>query len=306
MKKIYTILFIALLASGTIYSQNWNEGFEGIDSLSLPAGWSKVHRALYPIDPWTSWIVRDSGKSLPRLSTAKSKSHSGLKSIGVSWGCGTDTNDPNTGLIADEWLITKRIRVWAGGSYLSYWMAVGGGSLPFLDSVQIWVSTVDSLPQNFTHYMETVSGRGPYGTFNQYFVPFDDFIGQTIWVGFRYHTDVSTDGYFVNLDDIEVTNPIGITPISTEIPRSYELKQNYPNPFNPVTNIEFSVAKSNYVSLIVYNSVGQEVAKLVNQQLAPGTYKYDFNASGLPSGSYYYRLTAGDDYVKTNKMILVK
>ncbi|KXK43973.1 MAG: peptidase S8/S53 subtilisin kexin sedolisin, partial [Chlorobi bacterium OLB5] len=83
-------------------------------------------------------------------------------------------------------------------------------------------------------------------------------------------------------------------------------KQNYPNPFNPITNIEFSIAKTNDVSLIIYNSIGQQVATLVNQQLSPGTYKYDFNASGLPSGSYYYRLTAGDDYVKTNKMILVK
>lgn len=305
MKKIFLILFTALLTSGSIYSQNWTEGFEGLDSLSLPVGWSKFNRTTFPIEPFTDWTVRDSGLGLPGLSTATSKSHSGLKSIGASWLSGRDTTPPGTNLISNCWLVTKRIPVWAGGAYLSYWMALGGGSQSYRDSVQIWVSTVDSIPNNFNHYIETISGTGPYGTFDQYFVPLDDYIGQTVWIGFRYYTDVSTDGYFVNLDDIEVTNPIGIIPISTEVPESFELKQNYPNPFNPVTNIEFSIAKTNVTSLTVFNSLGQLVATLVNQELKPGTYKYDFNASGLPSGSYYYRLTAGD-FVKTNKMILVK
>jgi len=305
MKKLFLILFTALLTSGSIYSQNWNEGFEGLDSLSLPAGWSKYNNASFPIDPMTNWTVRDSGSSLPGLSSSTAKSHSGLKSCGVSWWSSVDTTGaPST--TADAWLVTKRIRVWAAGAYLSYWMTLGGGSLPYLDSVQIWISTTDSLPASFTHYIETISDRGPYGEFNQNFVPLDDYIGQTVWIGFRYNTDCTSDGYFVQVDDFELTNPvIGITPISNEIPRSFELKQNYPNPFNPVTNIEFSIAKTNVTSLTVFNSLGQLVATLVNQELKPGTYKYDFNASGLPSGSYYYRLTAGD-FVKTNKMILVK
>lgn len=303
MKKILLFSALIIFLSCSIKAQNWTEGFEGIDSLHLPAGWSKFNAASFPIDPMTNWTVRDSGVSLPGLLTATSKSHGGLKACGVSWWSSIDTNG-TTPTISNAWLVTKRIRVWAGGAFLSYWIA--GGSTSYLDSVQIWVSTVDSLPSNFNHYVETLVLHGPYGTWNQNFVPLDDYIGQTVWVGLRYYTDCTTDGYFVQVDDFELTNPIGITPISNEVPRSYELKQNYPNPFNPVTNIEFSVAKSNHVTLVIYNSMGQEVAKLVNQQLAPGTYKYDFNASNLPSGSYYYRLTAGDDYVKTNKMILVK
>jgi hypothetical protein len=59
------------------------------------------------------------------------------------------------------------------------------------------------------------------------------------------------------------------------------------------------------VNLIVFNSLGQEVKTLVNQDLKAGSYKVDFNAGYLPSGVYYYRITAGD-FVKTNKMILVK
>ena len=302
MKKLILFIFFALFISGVVKAQNWTEGFEGIDSLSLPAGWSKYNAASFPIDPFTNWTVRDSGLGLPGLASATSKSHSGLKSCGASWWASIDTTTSAT-TTTNVWLVTKRIHVWAGGSFLSFWMA--GGSVTYLDSAQIWVSTTDSLPSSFTHYMETAVMHGPYGTFDQYFVPFDDFIGQNVWVGIRYYTDCTTDGYFVQVDDFELTNPIGIHTISSEVPRSFELKQNYPNPFNPVTNIEFSIAKTNDVSLVIYNSLGQIVSTLVNQELKPGAYKYDFNASGLPSGSYYYRLTAGD-YVKTNKMVLVK
>ncbi len=291
-----------IIAAGTVKSQNWTEGFEGLDSLSLPAGWSKYNAASFPIDPLTNWTVRDSGSSLPGLSVATAKSHGGLKSCGVSWWSSIDTTGASS-TTSDAWLVTKRMHVWNAGAYMSYWIT--GGSTNYLDSVQIWVSTVDSLPSSFTHYIETLPLHGPYGLYNQNFLAIDEFVGQTIWVGFRYNTDCTTEGYFVQLDDIEVSNPIGIQSISTEVPGSYDLKQNYPNPFNPTTNIEFSIAKTREVSLVVYNSLGQIVSTLVNQEMKPGTYKYDFNASGLPSGSYYYRLTAGD-FVKTNKMILVK
>nr|HMT11188.1 choice-of-anchor J domain-containing protein [Ignavibacteria bacterium] len=265
---------------------------------------SRYNAAPFPIDPMTNWTVRDTGSSVPGLSTATVKSHSGLKSCGVSWWSSIDTTGASS-TTADAWLVTKRIKVWSASSYLSYWIALGGGSLPYLDSVQIWVSTVDSTPSSFTHYIETISDRGPYGEFNQSFVPIGDYVGQTIWVGFRYNTDCTTDGYIGQIDDIEVDNPIGIQPISTEVPKRFELKQNYPNPFNPVTNIEFSIVKGGFVNLVIFNAIGQQVTTLVNQDLKAGSYKYDFNASGLPSGTYYYRLTSGE-FTQTNKMILVK
>ncbi len=306
MRKLLLIAFLFSVVLVPLKSQNWTESFEGLDSLSLPAGWSKWNEAPFTIDPWTHWTVRDSGSSLPGLTSATAKSHSGVKSIGVSWWASIDTNGVDTSNTSDAWLVSKRIRVWNSAAYLSYWMALGGGSQNYRDSVQIWVSTVDSTPSSFTNYIETITGTGPYGEFNQNFVPLDAFVGQNVWVAFRYYMDCTIDGYFVNLDDIEVANnPIGIQTINTETPIRYNLKQNYPNPFNPVTNIEFDIAKTNNVSLVIYNSVGQQVATLVNQQLSPGSYKYDFDASGLPSGSYFYRLTAGD-FVQTNKMILVK
>jgi len=99
--------------------------------------------------------------------------------------------------------------------------------------------------------------------------------------------------------------PIGITPISTEIPAQYSLLQNYPNPFNPVTNIRFDVTNSSRVSLKVYDASGTEIAVLVNESLNAGTYNYDFNAANYPSGVYFYVLTAGE-FTATKKMVLIK
>ncbi len=100
------------------------------------------------------------------------------------------------------------------------------------------------------------------------------------------------------------TFPIGIQQISS-IVKEFSLSQNYPNPFNPNTKINFSIPKSDYVSLRVYDMLGREVSVLVNGQLTAGEYQADFNAKGLSSGMYYYSLRAGE-YVDVKKMVLVK
>ncbi len=93
--------------------------------------------------------------------------------------------------------------------------------------------------------------------------------------------------------------------ISAEIPSDYSLLQNYPNPFNPVTNIKFSIPEAGNVKLVVYNALGMETAVLINSKYSAGTYNADFDASGLPSGVYFYKLSAGN-YQNIKKMILVK
>ena len=89
------------------------------------------------------------------------------------------------------------------------------------------------------------------------------------------------------------------------IPIKFELSQNYPNPFNPITTIKFAVAKESDVNLSIYNVLGELVSTLVNEELKPGYYEYDFNASILASGVYLYRISAGD-FVETKKMVLLK
>ncbi len=89
------------------------------------------------------------------------------------------------------------------------------------------------------------------------------------------------------------------------IPVTYTLEQNYPNPFNPTTTIKFALPKDELVSLRIYNVLGQEVATLVNKELKAGSYAFDFNASKLSSGIYFYRIEAGSFNV-TKKMLLLK
>ena len=105
--------------------------------------------------------------------------------------------------------------------------------------------------------------------------------------------------------NIRVHNPIGITPIGTNVPTKFDLLQNYPNPFNPVTNIKFDIAKTGLVKLSVYDVTGREVAELINGEIQAGSYNYDFNASNLASGIYFYKLEAGN-FNSIKKMILVK
>ena len=85
----------------------------------------------------------------------------------------------------------------------------------------------------------------------------------------------------------------------------FYLSQNYPNPFNPVTTIKYSLPQTGYTTLKIYNSVGEEMATLVNNVKETGTHEVKFDASFLSSGVYYYRLES-ENFSKTKKMILIK
>lgn len=101
-----------------------------------------------------------------------------------------------------------------------------------------------------------------------------------------------------------VSCAMGVKKINSFV-ENFKLSQNYPNPFNPTTNIEFDIPKSSFVKMIVYNSLGKEVATLVNEKLSAGSYVADWNGSGYPSGVYFYRIQAGN-LNETKKMILLK
>jgi len=88
-------------------------------------------------------------------------------------------------------------------------------------------------------------------------------------------------------------------------PTEFELTQNYPNPFNPTTTIKYQIPELSFVTVKVYDVLGNEVAILANEEKPIGSYEVDFNASALSSGVYFYRLQAGS-FVETKKMILLK
>ncbi len=98
---------------------------------------------------------------------------------------------------------------------------------------------------------------------------------------------------------------IGINNISSEIPDVFSLSQNFPNPFNPKTVINFQLATSSEVVLIVYDLSGKIIETLVNEQLRPGTYSVDFEGGKYSSGVYFYTMKA-NEFFETKKMILIK
>jgi hypothetical protein len=110
---------------------------------------------------------------------------------------------------------------------------------------------------------------------------------------------------YADIVTIKYNQLIGIQPISNEIPNQFSLSQNYPNPFNPITKIKFTLPKSSFVTVVVYDAPGREIETIVNEQLNPGTYETDWNALNYPSGIYYYKLNA-ENYTDTKKMVLIK
>jgi len=106
---------------------------------------------------------------------------------------------------------------------------------------------------------------------------------------------VSGEGIIMNAIDI----------VQEWIPKAYSLSQNFPNPFNPTTNIEFSIPRSEFVSLKIYSLLGQDVATLVSAKMNAGSYNYSWDAGTLSSGVYMYKLNAGN-FSQTRKMILLR
>jgi hypothetical protein len=99
--------------------------------------------------------------------------------------------------------------------------------------------------------------------------------------------------------------------LSTELSSHFNLDQNYPNPFNPSATIQYDLPVAGHVTLVVYNTLGQTVAKLVDEQQNAGTYRVKWNGSGVASGMYFYRLVANaialgqaGDFMDAKKMTL--
>ncbi len=103
----------------------------------------------------------------------------------------------------------------------------------------------------------------------------------------------------------EANGVIGIINYNNEVPASYSLSQNYPNPFNPVTNIKYQLLRSGFVKLSVYDMIGREIGRIINQDQQAGSYTVQYDASALSSGAYFYRIES-QNFTETKKMILIK
>ena len=117
----------------------------------------------------------------------------------------------------------------------------------------------------------------------------------------KFHGNVNEVGMAGSITVLEPTS----VKAGSFLPGSYKLEQNYPNPFNPVTEIKYSIPRSEKVSLAVFDIDGNKIQQLVNKVQAGGIYSVKFSSGNYASGVYFYRLRAGN-FTDVKKMIILK
>jgi len=122
---------------------------------------------------------------------------------------------------------------------------------------------------------------------------------------------LTKQGVISGVDDVVeaaiewINNTSSVEEMNSEVISGYWMGNNYPNPFNPTTTIDYQIPRLSFVTIKVFDVLGNEVAKLVNEEKPIGSYEIEFDATNLPSGIYFYQLQAGS-FVETNKMVLMK
>jgi len=152
-------------------------------------------------------------------------------------------------------------------------------------------------------YRNANEGIVVYAFLSSGFVPWE--IDKVAWVIFYNSHTAETLTIYVDCFSGQIITKVEDIHESRLLPTVFELKQNYPNPFNPTTTIEFDLPKPGFVTLKVYNALGEEVLASINENLHTGRYKTVLDATSLPSGLYFYRIQSGS-FVKTRKMLLIK
>jgi photosystem II stability/assembly factor-like uncharacterized protein len=213
------------------------------------------------------------------------------------------------GWITESWLPSSSIHDSA-----SIYITTDGG--------ETWTmqSTLEGIEINNIVFTDTLEGWASSYTPWHYYINYTSNGGQSWNCQFEFDTDslgVIKDIFFFNnrngwtltsygniikyglLVEVSVDKPENIHP------DEYILNQNYPNPFNPVTYISFSIPTKSFVSLKVFDMLGKEVSVIISESLTAGNYSRQWNAVGLSSGVYFYRLQAGP-FIETKKLILLQ
>jgi hypothetical protein len=179
------------------------------------------------------------------------------------------------------------LEIWEGYP-LQTWLTMDpmSGSLDPTESDQITITVDPSQDENFSpaagdQYFGVIELSGPH------------------WNPPADEVALSLD-LTINFDVVD-----GVLEEDTGLPKRYALYQNYPNPFNPSTDIRFDLVEPQQVKLVVYNMLGQEVTRIVDQPMQAGTHTMSFDASRLASGVYFYRIEAGP-FTSMRKMVLLK
>jgi len=213
-------------------------------------------------------------------------------------------------VVFDKYNITSTDTIPNHGNKLKFEFLLNNSGLT--DTVMNITSRLYNLDTNSTltgtiipEYGNIAPGESALGNKKQY-IKFNPLSPDSVNAKFRI--DVYSDNLLFWSDTFSIfitKDPAGIETNNHNLPEKYELEQNYPNPFNPITNIQFSIPKPEFVTLKIYNLLGQEVATLISENLNAGEYNYSWNADSFASGVYLYRLQAGSN-IEIRKMILLQ
>ncbi len=130
-------------------------------------------------------------------------------------------------------------------------------------------------------------------------------MGGELYAGGEFTTAGGVSANYIAKYSCSNVTSVGKDKTENTLPNTFKLEQNYPNPFNSTTQIAYDLPTEEFVSLRVYNLLGQEVAVLVNERRPAGAYTVTFRASDLPSGMYFYRISAGE-FQQTRKLLLLR
>lgn len=272
-----------------------NESFEGVTF--PPAGWVKITPT-----GGTGWSRQTNGITpVPGFNGGTLFAPPGGGS-GFAF-CNYESGGTSS---CDQWLVTPQVQNVQPGDSLTFWLRKFGN---YIENFDIKISTTTPTVAGMTVTVAALTLQPADSGYVQYKYEIGSRVpaGSNIYIGFREHVANSlVDGASFSMDLVRVTGtPTGVSQTSSEVPERYSLSQNYPNPFNPSTTINFALPKQGIVTLKVYNSLGKEVATLVDGFKNAGIYQANFNAVNLTSGVYYYSIKS-EDFSEVKKMMLIK
>jgi hypothetical protein len=164
-------------------------------------------------------------------------------------------------------------------------------------------------PDQFDPYDATAASLFTFSSYTQYnSLRADDGNNRVVYLGFGLEqiADKTIRDTIITRSINWLMNGVVLnTPNEDFTVKSFNLEQNYPNPFNPSTTISYTIPNESQVSLVVYDIMGRQVAELVNSKQLAGDYNVNFDAASLASGTYFYKLTAGE-FISVKKMVLLK
>lgn len=260
-----------MIVDNSFYGFGMNNGAARV-RLTTDNGGNWINQAVNIAGSYTSAIAFKEDKLTGVVATSTSLPYIGRTTDGGTTWTSVNIGPGATGASKIKWVL---------GTPVVYLMGENGGIKRSLDNGLSWDSMTTCGVINLNHFD---------------FVKINNII---------YGYAVSRDGFVIKLID-SVIVITGSNNNHSNIPEEYKLEQNYPNPFNPTTVIKFSLPKNESVSLKIFDALGREVETIVNDYLKAGVYSYNWNASKFSSGVYFYKLTAGNDFIETKKMILEK